>query len=199
MPLLSLGVRPRYRRVRVALCAFLLSFAVFANEIVVRDAHLVPAEGGGYALSADFEAELGERLQDALNQGVPLHFLLEFECFRPRWYWFDDTVAQKSQTLRLSYHALTSTYRLSIGGLQQTYGTLDEAMRALGTVRDWHVLQYGDLQPQSSYEVALRMALDVNQLPKPFQVSALTNRDWTLTSDWQRWGFATNREGKIAQ
>jgi hypothetical protein len=29
------------------------------------------------------------------------------------------------------------------------------------------------------------MRLDTSQLPKPFQVNALTNRDWTLASDWR--------------
>jgi Domain of unknown function (DUF4390) len=35
----------------------------------------------------------------------------------------------------------------------------------------------------------LRLRLDVNQLPKPFQVDALASREWTLQSDWYRWGF----------
>jgi hypothetical protein len=29
------------------------------------------------------------------------------------------------------------------------------------------------------------MRLDVNQLPKPFQVNAITSREWTLASDWR--------------
>jgi hypothetical protein len=29
------------------------------------------------------------------------------------------------------------------------------------------------------------MRLDTSQLPKPFQINALTNRDWTLASDWR--------------
>ena len=33
------------------------------------------------------------------------------------------------------------------------------------------------------------MRLDVTQLPKPFQVNALTSRDWNLSSEWQRWPF----------
>jgi hypothetical protein len=31
------------------------------------------------------------------------------------------------------------------------------------------------------------MRLDTAQLPKPFQVSALANREWTLASPWRRW------------
>jgi hypothetical protein len=31
------------------------------------------------------------------------------------------------------------------------------------------------------------MRLDTAQLPKPFQVSALANREWNLASGWKRW------------
>jgi len=41
----------------------------------------------------------------------------------------------------------------------------------------------------AKYDAAVRLRLDVNQLPKPFQVNALASREWTLASDWQRWSF----------
>lgn len=182
------------------LVALLLGITVaLANQIGIGNVALLPADDGGYNLATDFDLKLSERLEDALSQGVPLYFNIEFECYQPRWYWFDVSIAKKTHQARLSYHALTSTYRLSTGALHQTFGSVDEAVRALGTVRSWHVLNAHDLAPNTSYEVAVRMSLDVNQLPKPFQVSALTNRDWTLASDWARWGFATDAEGNIAQ
>lgn len=190
--------------VRVALwmCALVLALfaaAVLANEISVEEAKLAPVDGGGYTLSADFNVRLSERLEDVLSEGVPLYFNIEFECYQPRWYWFDASVAQKTHQARLSFHALTRTYRLSTGALHQSFASAEEAVRALSTVRGWHVLDQGDLDAHSSYEVAVRIALDVNRLPKPFQVSALTNPDWTLSSDWERWGFATDAQGNIAQ
>jgi hypothetical protein len=30
------------------------------------------------------------------------------------------------------------------------------------------------------------LRLDTGQLPKPFQLNALTNREWTLESSWLR-------------
>jgi hypothetical protein len=33
------------------------------------------------------------------------------------------------------------------------------------------------------------MRLDLSQMPKTFQVNALANRDWNLSSDWARWIF----------
>lgn len=31
------------------------------------------------------------------------------------------------------------------------------------------------------------MQLDISQLPRPFQISALGNKDWALSSDWKLW------------
>ena len=33
------------------------------------------------------------------------------------------------------------------------------------------------------------MRLDVSQLPRPFQVSAMTERDWNLQGEWKRFPF----------
>jgi hypothetical protein len=164
--------------------------AGIADEVAVRGARLEPAEDG-YALEADFELDLTGRLEDALHKGVALHFVVEFECTRPRWYWLDERIGTASRTTRLSFHALTRTYRLSSGSLHQTFPTLGEALRALGTVRGWTVLERGRLAPDTVYASATRLHLDVSQLPKPFQVSALANPEWTLFSPWQRWTFST--------
>ena len=34
---------------------------------------------------------------------------------------------------------------------------------------------------------ALRLRLDLNQLPRPFQITALGNKEWSLGSDWKLW------------
>lgn len=166
--------------------AALASAVAAAEEIEVRAAHLA-ASVEGIMLNADFALDLTPRLEEALAQGVPLYFLVEFECYRPRWYWLDERIGSATLSVRLSFHALTRTYRLSTGALHQSFATLDEALRALGRVREWLVLPPGVLRPGTAYNAYVRMRLDITQLPKPFQLSALANRDWTLASAWKRW------------
>ena len=45
------------------------------------------------------------------------------------------------------------------------------------------------LESARTGEAAVRLRLDVNALPKPFQVSALASRDWSMQSEWHRWSF----------
>ena len=143
----------------------------------------------GYALDADFRIDLNPRLEDAINKGVALYFEVDFELTRKRWYWFDEHPVSRQLMLRLSYHALTRQYRISSGPLYQSVSNLEDALRILSRVRSWQVLQHNEVDAGTDYQAGLRMRLDVTQLPKPFQVNALTSRDWNLASEWQHWPF----------
>lgn len=147
-------------------------------------------ENDVWMLSADVVVPLPPKLSEALQRGVPLYFVADFELNRGRWYWLDERIAQASQTYRLSYHALTRQYRVTLNGLAQHYGSLDEALRGLGTVRGWRVVEIDQVKPGTAYDAQVRMRLDTGQLPKPFQVTVLTNRDWTLQAEWKRFTFS---------
>jgi hypothetical protein len=149
----------------------------------------------GLLLSADFAFEFTPRLQEALNQGIPLYFVIDFELSRRRWYWFDELLLERSQKLRLWYHALTRQYRLSGENLYQSFESLAEARQALSHLQHWVLAEPGLVRPGSGYRAALRMRLDTAELPKPFQASALASRDWTLASAWYRWTLAVPEPG----
>jgi hypothetical protein len=157
-----------------------------ADGIEVRKAALVAAEEG-YFLEAEFDITLTHTLEDALNKGVPLYFLLEFELIRPRWYWLNEKIAIKRQQYRLGYNALTRQYRVGIGTLYQNFATLTEALTILSRVRLSDIAEPGALGKGASYTAALRMRLDNSQLPRPFQISAVGSREWSVGSDWHRW------------
>ena len=167
-------------------CAALL--AARANEIEVRDVRLENTEEG-IVLDADFAFELGPRLSEVVANGIPLYFVVEFELSRARWWWFDEKAASKRMQIRLSYHAMSRHYRLSTGLLQQNYATLGEALHVLKRVRNWLVLERPAELSDALYDAAVRMRLDTAQLPKPFQLSALTSRELNLDSPWKRFAF----------
>lgn len=177
----------------VALTAGLLLAAAWAaparaDSIPVKAAEL-RVEEGEVLLNAEFEFTLNATLEEALQNGVPLYFVLEFELTRGRWYWFDEKLAQTSFTYRVSYNALTRQYRVASGLLTQTFNTVQEVERFVGRVTSRPVVSLAALTKGMRYDAGIRLRLDVNQLPKPFQVNALASRDWTLASDWYRWTY----------
>jgi hypothetical protein len=179
---------------RAAVCA-LAAFALWvgmgtarADVVPVKTAELRLSEGD-LVLSADFDVALTPALEEALEKGIALYFTIEFELSRTRWYWTDEKVAQWSITYRVSYNALTRQYRIASGPLGQQFESADEVQRFISRVASRPVARAETLTSGAKYEAAVRFKLDVNQLPKPFQVNALASRDWQLASDWYRWTF----------
>lgn len=174
---------------RWLLLLVLLPGAAWTAEVDVSNPQLLAGDDG-YVLSADFRFDFNPRLEEAVAKGVVLYFVADFEMTRPRWYWLDEKLVSRSQTYSLSYHALTRQYRLSTGGgLHQSFSSLSEALSMLSRLRNWGVIERADksVRPGEPYQAALRLRLDVTQLPRPFQITALGNRDWSLASDWKTW------------
>lgn len=167
----------------------LLAAQCFAMGVQVEHAALASADEH-YLLDAQFNVELPAALEDAVTRGVTLVFSTEFRLTRPRRYWLDENVASATQTVRLSYHALTRQYRVARGPLHQNFSSLREALAILGSIRNWAVVDRPELQTGRSYIAEIRMSLDVTQMPKPFQVYAISNRDWSLASDPYTWIFS---------
>ena len=184
------GRKPDLRGALSALLAVWLALATMvaavAQGVDVRKP-TVTIEENAFVLDAQFDIQLTPTLEEALNKGVPLYFLLVFDLIRPRWYWFNDRVVSLHQQYRLSYNALTRQYRLGVGNLYQNYATLPEALEVMSRLRRRQEVDPGTLRRDASYVAALRFRLDTSQLPKPFQVSALGSNQWQISSDWYRW------------
>lgn len=187
------GAHPRFfqrlsRWLRLALLALLLAGAgmqpALAAEITITQAAIEPSDDG-YRLSLAYSFELNRGLEDALSRGVPLYFTTEVQMTRHRWYWFDETNVSASRTVRISYNVLTRQYHTAISGqLQQSFSNLEDAMALIRRPPRWIIADNNTLKAGDVYSVGVRMRLDVAQLPKPFQVNALNNSDWRLSSDW---------------
>jgi hypothetical protein len=180
------GMRRVVRFLLVALLA--LAGLARADTIPVKSAEL-RADADGYVLTAEFDLAFNPTLEEALEKGVALNFVLEFELVRPRWYWLDEKTLTFSTRYRVTYTALTRQFRVASGLLGQAFESLDEVQRFLSRVTVRPAAPGEQFAKGTRYEAAIRLRLDVNALPKPFQVNALAAREWSLQSEWYRWSF----------
>ena len=167
----------------MALCVF--STSANAEGIKIKSFELERVDND-WLLNAAFQIELSPGLEEAVQKGVVLYFQTEFDLTRSRWYWFDEKPAIVQRQTRLSYQLLTQQYRIASEGFTFSAKTMAEALQAVGSVGGWRVIDNTQLDPGKLYNASLRMTLDLSKLPKPFQVNALNNRDWNVSSDWYR-------------
>ena len=145
----------------------------------------------GMLLSAALAFELPEHVEDALRKGIPMHFVLQAQVLRERWYWSDLEMAQAARYLRLSYQPLTRRWRLHTStepftgaglglALAQTYDELADAINAMQRVARWKIADSEQVPEDMPVMVQMRFGLDLSQLPRPLQIGAFGRSGWIL-------------------
>lgn len=159
-----------------------------AGEVSLRSAE-IRAVTEGYELDAQFMINPNRTLEELLEKGVALHFVVELEVLRPRNWWFNEDMGEATRRMRIYYNLLLRRYVVDAGYVTQTATTLDEALMMLGRIEHWQVLERGALKTGRRYEARLRLRMDATQLAKPLQVGAFTSDKWDLQSPWFTWKF----------
>ncbi len=160
-----------------------------ADEITFQKINLRPVDKA-WVLDATLALELSPALEQLVVKGVTLQFVTEFQLTKSRWYWFDAKTVEVQRVSKISYQALTNQYRVTLGNFSLTAANLKQALAAVRTIEDWTVIEASAIDPNQTYQAAVRMRLDTNQLAKPFQVNAINSRSWNLQSEWQRFEFS---------
>lgn len=175
----------------------LLGAATFAfaasSNISIKSAELQPLDEY-YSVNADVDINLDDEIEEAVNKGVPLNFLVEFQIVSPRKYWFDDEIVTASQNVILSYHALTRQYLVKRGSHQQSFETLSEATQELAELNEWKVVEKSLLEKGEVYNAALLIRLDQTKLPKAIQVDTIASEKWNLTSQKFEWALKEQKQ-----
>lgn len=181
--------RRDFLRVAASLATLLVVPVAHAEGITLAHAE-ISQKGEFFQLSGEFDIQLSPTLENALMRGVQLTFVQEFEAERSRDYWLSEDLAELERSIRLSYNALLRQYYVTLAGVSTRHDNLADALRAVGDLRDWAVLNVRQMKKKSSFKAYVRMYLDIAQLPKPLQVNALaSSARWQLDSGWQERAF----------
>jgi len=170
-----------------ALAALVAACALWATPVRAQGVELsqLRATREDGSLSIDFAARviLPHAVEDAMQRGVPVYFVAEAQLMRHRWYWRDERVARIERSWRVAYQPLTSTWRVGLGGFNQSYPTLSDAMATVTRSAGWKLAELSTLDPDSRYYVEFSYRLDNSQLPSPMQLGLGGQAEWTVGVD----------------
>ncbi len=145
----------------------------------------------GVSVEYQLRVSLPRAAEDAVQRGVPLYFRVQATLMRSRWYWRDQRVARASREWRLSYQPLTSSWRISQGGLGQSFATQAEALAAIANSAAWRIADAAAAEGDSSYYVEFDWNLDTSQLPRPLQIGL------TGVGGGSEWALGVERSIKL--
>lgn len=185
-----------FRRPIGLLAAVLLAWAGLAQGddggIAIRSGSL-HVRDGVYYMRAEVDYHLSDPAREALDNGVPLVMELDIQVLRRRWWWWNEVIAELAQRYRMQYHALSERYVLTAvnSGESRSFRSLRALLDALGHVRALPIIDTGLLDPQESYQVRMRAALDIDSLPRPLRTVAYISPGWRLVSKWRTWSLGS--------
>lgn len=159
-----------------------------AGDVSLEQKSLRPIEGT-WVLNAQFRVELSKKAEESLKRGVPLSFLQSFEIAQKHAYWLDESKVAQERRYQLSYTPLLNRYRLKTDAGHSDFDSLEDALRAVGSLSGWAIGPLSLLSADKRYEARLRLHLETNRLPQAQQLRALFSPNWDLDSGWQEWSL----------
>ena len=144
-----------------------------------------------YQISAQFDLELSNTVQEALLKGIPVYFVVDAKVYRDRWYWSDKLVSAAQRHIRISYQPLTRRWRMQVASqpivqnglgvsLMQAYDSLEEVMANLRRLNRWKFADAAQIETGAGHRLEFTFYLDLSQLPRPLQMGAAGQSEWEL-------------------
>lgn len=151
-----------------------------ASAAVELNTLLVTPRDGELMIEFAVQVSLPRAVEEALQRGVPIYFTARATLRRSRWYWRDERIARVTRSWRVAYQPLTGTWRVALGGLNQNFATLAEAMAAVTRASQWPLVELSRLDPDERYTVDFSWRLDTSQLPGPMSIGLPGANDFAL-------------------
>ena len=170
--------------------------------VVVAPAALANGAGRFEISNADFRVEddywlvdaradlvLSDETIEALDSGVALTLQYQFSVTRQRRFWPDKSIAEPTRNIQLQYLSLSRRYVVKDldTGDQTSYATLFSALRQIGRIRDFRLVETAAIENDARHIFALRVVLNREKLPGPLQILIFWQGDFSLESEWYRW------------
>ena len=177
-------------RLAVGVAGLLLSVGLSAQNADLETLR-VERTDEGLLLSAKINIRLPNAVEEALDKGIPVHFVADATVLRERWYWTDQRVGDAQRYMRVAYMPLTRRWRLNTSNepltnaglgvsLTQHYDSLSEVMSSVGRISRWKIASAADLELGGRQSLRFQFRLDSSQLPRTFQLGNISQSAWAV-------------------
>lgn len=178
----------RLLRLLLSVCLLLVA-GVQAAALEFSKVTLTLGEDDQIYVDAQIHYELTPAVREALENGVPLTFVLHVQMRRSHaWIWEKDVADYRTRSI-LRYRPLSGLYEVRNVGLddKQVFATREAALRYMGRIRDLAIVKRSSLDTEKEYGVRLDTFLDVEALPLPLRPKAYLSSDWDLQAEPWEW------------
>lgn len=143
---------------------------------------------GSYYINARLKMDFTPEVIEALESGVPLTLNIELKVWQQH-DWVDKTIKESTQSFEYRYNALTGIHSMQhvSSGQKYSFDSREDALALLGNIHLAHLIKKEELDSSTHHKVAMRVLLDIWNLPAVLRPVASLSPQWRLESDWYGW------------
>lgn len=173
-------------------CSLLLlaPLPAWSQEIIINYASGRERDGL-YLVDINVEMKLDEKIVSALRHGVSLSFGVELQIRQQRAWLWNKLIEEARIEYELRHHPLSDDFLVTNteNGNGEQFQTLAEALKHLGSIRNFPATVSRKLKGEADYIGLVRAELNIEELPPPLQPISYVSSDWHLQSQWYEWNI----------
>ena len=157
----------------------------FAQKASIRDV-LVKAGNGAWKVSFSVDNCFPEKMQEAIQNGIPATFVFYLQLYQVRSWWKDRRLVSLPFQHTIQYSPIRGEYQVTFGekGMSRVTRSFEEAKTWMADVQEVEIKAPPDMKPGALTYLRLKAELDPVKLPLHLEYLFFFVSLWDFETDW---------------
>ncbi len=179
----------KHKRKNIWITGGILSLLIFplpgfCQKAFIKDIHVKQADGV-WKVSFDVENCFTEKMEEAIQSGIPTTFTFYINLYQKRW-WKDRKLADVEFRHTVQYHPIQKVYQVKMGEDRSPLAasSLEEAKKLMSRVKEFHIRSSSPVEPGVPAYFRIKAELDPVRLPLHLEYLFFFVSLWDFETDW---------------
>ena len=157
----------------------------FCQKATINDIQAERAEGV-WKISFDVENCFTEKMEEAIQSGIPTTFTFYINLHQKRSWWKDRKLASVELRHTVQYHPIQKVYQIKLGEDHSALAasSLEEAKKLMSRVKEVRVRSSSPMEPGVPAYFRIKAELDPVRLPLHLEYLFFFVSLWDFETDW---------------
>lgn len=167
------------------LLVLIFPLPAFCQKATIHDIQAERADGV-WKISFDVKNCFTEKMEEAIQSGIPTTFTFYINLHQKRGWWKDRKLASVELRHTVQYHPIQKVYQIKLGDdhSARAASSLEEAKKLMSSVKEVSVRSSSPMEPGVPAYFRIKAELDPVRLPLHLEYLFFFVSLWDFETDW---------------
>jgi hypothetical protein len=169
----------------VFLLILIFPITAFCQKAFIKDIR-VQGGNGVWKVSFDVENCFTEKMEEAIQSGIPTTFTFYIDLHQKRSWWKDRKLASVEFRHTVQYHPIQKVYQVKLGENHSPLAasSLGEAKKLMSRIKEFRIQSSSPVEPGVPAYFRIKAELDPVRLPLHLEYLFFFVSLWDFETDW---------------